>query len=464
MNCEDLSQLKNKISEYIISQDYLRPEIKISLQDLKSGTLDFEVTLVNISDIILVNSDLSNNLIEEYSRKILSAKPTKVKYTFRYLALMSKIPGYTVEQELRRSTQTTKLYLVITLSRIKGIINASVDNYNIFALGKIDQVIGAQVFSPFGKNDLFSIQGGTTNHPDRFYTFMTGYSRPINSYGSFINLIGSRTISNASLHNSVPTKSGVDILMSSNIGHHLYLDSKNDLIGAINYSIMESKVYEVDTNNVAIPSLYTQYYSVGAGLQYLFKDSFNGDNVIGVAYNRGIGGKYNDYTGNNSPINLEYDLSGLNVSRNQPLFSDFSLFSAATASKVTKYAPGAVGLALGGRGYGRGYSAGTLIGNNLLAASFELRYNKAIKDSEAINNINLYMFYDIGYIGPKDSDSTPNVCNLSSVGPGLRMNLLYDIQLSSEVAFPIRKNYIMGDLVYKAIPKATFFIGKTFKY
>ena len=460
INCNEIADLKEKISNYFISADYLRPIITLNI--IKDEQLiEIQVKLQNISDVVIVNSNLSTKLIEDYVQKILAQKTTKVKYTLKYLELISRVPGYSLIQELKLDHKTNKLFLLITLSKQNGKINVSVNNYNPHSIGKLSQNISIESYSPLDNNDFYSLQFGTTNRPDRFESIMAFFSKPINAYGTFVSFNASRITSNISYEDPVPVKSGTDLRFGTTLGHYLILEPKQQLIAALNYSVFSLKTYEVDANDVGIPSLYTQFYSAGGGLRYKI-DSHNGTSILSGSYNKGIGGIYDDYTGASTPYRLNYNLTSLSASRDQKLNDNFRLIANMTASNVTKYAPFAVSPSLGGREYGRGYGAGTLIGNNLLAASFELSYNKKIEEELLLTNLNLYSFYDIGYIGVKSQGS--NITKLSSVGFGTRMKLIYGVDLSSEVAFPLRVNYVIGDLDYTAPVCATFFISKSFKY
>jgi hemolysin activation/secretion protein len=191
----DILNINSKITKYFIEQDYLLPQITVNEQNLMKGILDIVVRIGSLKDVIIIGQ--SNDLIQSYAHKILESKPTTIKVTQRYIALMNKIPGFKLEYKLREDIQDeqnkefSSVDLVIATNKTKGEVFSNLDNYGINNLGKAQGMVEAQINSALMDGDSVSFTGLTTNHPDHLYDLGIGYGAPVNNFGTRVHFTAS---------------------------------------------------------------------------------------------------------------------------------------------------------------------------------------------------------------------------------------------------------------------------------
>ena len=471
-----LDSIDDELIEYFTEQDYLFPQISIVESDLKSGFLNIQVKMTDIDNVMIYSDEEDNPLISEYIKQILLVRPARLKNVQKYLALMNRIPGYQVEYEFRPSEQNNAVDLVLLITKAKGDIYVGSDSYGDSDFGQMQNVVFGEIFSPFGGNDSWTMYGVTTNHPDRFYSVGTNYSRIINNYGTSANFSASHAENNSTFDDRVTTKNGVNNNFTSFLRHPLYLDESQALEGEVGIAYKTAKDYTADINitRPAVkkqrpiirpygrPDVETRYWSSNIALNYSSFDFTGADNFVNLNFVKGIGGSFNNYTTPTDVPDKHYNITSLNINRDQPLPNNFSIFSSIMGGWSDDALPDQEVFFLGGRGFGRGYEAGILSGNKLFAGFLELRYSKEIDEDPLFLVVQPYLFRDMGYVG-KQSNST-NISHLDSYGAGVRFILTHDAQIDLEIAQPMRKNYIIDGSAYQADTIIGIMGSKSFRF
>ncbi|MCT4634650.1 MAG: BamA/TamA family outer membrane protein [Rickettsiales bacterium] len=466
MTHEMISELKIKLIKSLIQQDYLVPQVNISEN---KGRLKVSIGVAGIDSVVILGEGKNNQLMKEYADKILSAKTAKVKYVQRYLALMNKIPGYDIEYKLEEKIgDSSKTELIIATVKTKGEAFVGVDNYGVNDLGKMQMAAVGQIYSPFGAPDSFLVHGSTTNHPDRLNDVGFGYSRTINTYGTDAHFFASHFENNSTKDDIVNADSGTGNNVRASLTHHLYLAAHQDLQGeiAVNYRNATSHVVDSITN-VSRTDRKSNYISGDAGLKFLFKDGADGRNMMHLSVVQGIDGRFKNYNDGgvldviDSP-DEHFNIIKFNIYRDQEIANNFSIFSHVSANYSGHKLPSQEKFTLGGRDFGRGYSFGTIDGNRMLAASLEVRYTHQMDGRMFVDEVQPYIFRDMGYVGKQYGDT--DITHLSSTGAGLRLKLLYDIDCGAEAAVPVNKSYKVDGEQHDVKTKFGVYINKAFKF
>lgn len=480
-----IKELGNEIYKYFTDQGYLYPQITISSEGLREGFVSAYVKFTYIANIKIEQGDKNNALINEYINKILEEKESKTSTVQKYIALINRIPGYYSQYKFVNSKEKGAVDMLLYISKSKGLIYASSDSYGDNDYGEMQNVVSGQIFSPFGSgNDSWSTYGVTTNHPDRLYVVGTNYDRVINSYGTSFNILGSYSRDNSTYNNIISTKDGVSQSYGVSFTHPLYLDSRHTLEGTLGTTYNYSKDYTADVNisrrttrgirtrnketllsRVNIFSrkdTIDEYWFSEAGLNYRGSDKGGGYNTLGFQFSQGMGGKFQNYSDPQDVPDGHYRIMSLNVSREQSLPNNFSIMFNSMAGRSDDDLPDAEVFALGGREYGRGYESGILTGNKIIAASFEVRYNKKMSEDPLFTLIQPYVFRDMGYVGKQASNT--NISHLSSYGGGVRFFLTHGAQINVEIAQPLQNFYTIDGVEYE--PKAIIGImgSKVFRF
>lgn len=466
MTHEMLSGLKTRLIKSLIQQDYLVPIVNITEN---KGRIKVAIGVSGIDSIVILGEGKNHKLMNEYADKILAAKPAKVKYVQRYLALMNKIPGYDIEYKLEEKIgSSSETELIIATVKTKGEAFLGVDNYGVNDLGKMQMAAVGQVYSPFGAPDSFLVHGSTTNHPDRLNDIGVGYSRIINTYGTDAHFFASHFENNSTKDDIVNADNGTGNNVRASLTHHLYLAAHQDIQGeiAVNYRNATSHVVDSITN-VSRTDRKSNYISGDAGLKFLFKDGADGRNMLHLSMVQGIDGRFKNYNDGGVLDTIDspdehFNIIKFNVYRDQPIINNFSIFSHISANYSGNKLPSQEKFTLGGRDFGRGYGFGTIDGNRMLAASLEVRYTHNMNGKMFIDEIQPYIFRDMGYVGKQYGDT--DITHLSSAGGGVRLKLFYDIDCGAEAAVPINKSYKVDGEQHDVKTKYGVYINKAFKF
>ncbi|KKB96517.1 hypothetical protein SZ25_00394 [Candidatus Arcanobacter lacustris] len=458
---EKILYLSRHITRYFINQNYLLPQINIDEQDLLEGILNIKVLISTLDDVVIIGDN--NQLVREYASKILNVRPTTVDNTQKYLALMNKIPGYKVLYKIRRelkanNAERSPIDLVLVTKKLKGEVFSSIDNYGVNNLGKEQFIAEAQLYSMFNDGDALTFTGFTTNHPDRIHDIGLGYKIPVNYRGTYVHLAIAGALDNPSKNSTFRTKDNKQTDISFALTHPLYLTTLNDLKIKIGANIKTISNYSLNSsakNNSA------RYWSGNLGLTYLTKDKLDGYNIIKIDLIQGIGGKFKDYIQQNNLVSQHFNLLKLNIYREQPLINNFSVFSHLSSNSSNKTIPDHELFVVGGHVFGRAYQFDIMNGSNMLGFTLETRYKKKL-NHKLLEEIQPYVFFDTGSIAKQKSNI--NKSNLSSYGAGIRFELPYKVNFTTEIALPLTRHYIINGNYKKLGARFNLFANKLFEF
>lgn len=466
---KDLLEISNIISDYCIEKDYLLPEVSFDNEKLQEGHLKIEVTASSINEIIIEGDAKNNHLIKKYARKILESTPTKISVTQKYIALMSKVPGYEIMYDLVTQEETSNKEPLVDLLIESTHKNASVftgtDNFGDESLGKYQGLVAGEYFTPFTSADSITTSVFTTNMPKNFSDLNLAYRNIINYYGTAINFSFS--------HSRVRPKTNSNessILGSGNrfkifMTHSLYLNAKHDLEFELGASHINKTKYQL-INNEEQKSQTLKYNSVDAGLNYVFSDGINGHNLLNFKFLRGINGTFNNYN-NTEDVDKHYKISKITFQRDQSLSNNFSAFLDVNASYSLNNLPNSEKVTFGGHEIGRGYDNVVLDGNRIIGGFLEMRYTKNFKDDPNLEDYHLetiqpYLYFDVGNV--KDNNVSNTSSTLSSAGGGVRVEFINNINLGLEIAQPLKRKFFVSGVQNKSSTKFSFYINKIFDF
>ena len=462
---KEILLISEKIVNYFIKLDYLLPQITINSKSLEEGMLTFTVKIESLSDVVIIGE--SNQLLKIYAKKILESEPTTIKKTQKYLALMNKIPGYEVSYKLREDIQDefnkreSSVALILVVAHNKAESLAMLDNYGINELGKTEAIIDTQIFSPFADSDTLSFDGLTTNHPDRLYDVGVKYSFPVNYSGTRTYFIATHAEDNINKKSNVSVKNSQQNSFSFLVTHPLYLTTNKDLELEVGLHLKTLDDYGISSTNTEMKTEKSKYWFSDLQLEYLFKDSLSGHNIIQTKFAQGINGKFQNYQTPSMATDKHFNYLKLEFYREQNLVNEFSIFSHLAIKYSNKKLPDQELFVFGGREFGRGYEFANLYGNRMVGLSLEARYDREL-DYKIVKHIQPYIFFDTSYIGVQNTTISKN--RFSSAGAGFRLKFYQDIDLAIEMAQPFTKSYTFSETSYKENTRLNIMLNKVFKF
>ena len=464
---EILQKINTSIADYYLAHDYLLPQVHVDKDAMLSELLVLDVKAASISNVNVMGDGNKNALLQQYADKIASQQPTMKHYTQKYLALMNKIPGMEVSYQLvTNEEQSTKnntvIDLIIHTSQKKASLFASGDNFSPNSLGKYQFSLLGEVYTPFSNGDALTVNGATTNHPNRLSDIGVGYSYILNDKGTTAHFFGSHAEDNSTRNQSIVTPNTSSNSARVALTQQLVLRAGHDLELEVGTQYNTSTEYQVNTSNVSEKYKVSKYTAADIGLRYLLKDKFKGRSLIHSNFTYGLTGTYKNYQ--DVPANLadrHFKKSSFNYYRDQEIIGNFSAFAHLAMSQSGSNLPDSQLSTIGGRDFGRGYDFGALVGTKMRAASLELRYTKEM-DQYYINQLQPYLYGDYGHMNRFYSDT--NVSSLKSWGGGLRIRFMKKVDFGMEVAKPTKKNFTVNGTAIKAKTKFNVFINKMFEF
>ena len=198
-----------------------------------------------------------------------------------------------------------------------------------------------------------------------------------------------------------------------------------------------------DSSGEVLSERYTtdRLRGVTLNVNFDFSDEWGGVTQIIPAFTSGVnafGATDKDRKASNQLAPAEYFKATAYISRNQQLFSEFSLFTAVSAqfsdSPLSSYNQ----FSLGGFQFGRGFEPGAIQNDNGAALNVEPRWTHWLTEKAAVQP---YVFYDWGKAwSARHVSGAPRSETMSSFGAGVRLwghvgeNYLPDFNVNFYVA------------------------------
>lgn len=179
--------------------------------------------------------------------------------------------------------------------------------------------------------------------------------------------------------------------------------------------------------------------TVTLSTDYRLQDDFGGTNYLTLAWRQGFdvfGASHrDDDLLSHYGASGEFGLFNLWFTRNQSLADSWSLKFSTAAQAATVPLLTSQQFYLGGAAFGRGYSSAQISGDNALAASLELRFDRNLSFA-FLDSLQLYGFIDSGAVwnvGYRLSEGA----SLTSAGGGVRFFFDGDLRADLGVAMPL---------------------------
>ena len=465
----NVGSIAQKLTEYYQDQGLLLSKAYVPRQSFANGVVKIHVIEGAIREVIVVG-DINSKVFNGYVDKLLMLGTVRKKELVRYLLLMNKIPGYNVEYAFEpvsddqiNISNGKVADLVLVVNRSHSNLAVNVDNYGSEDLGRYEGTVAGQLLSPFNKDESIFGFVGTTNKPDKLKVATVGFTKSVNSEGTYVKAMG-QYVTNAADNTSNPSsgtssnKNDSGTLFKAKIAHYPILTNKSSVRLDVGLQNRTQKTF----NNTAPQSHYhiTSAY-IGTAIEH--KDSFGAYNKFRPMVYQAISG-LSKVTMDDSSLaqySNNYTLFTALLERDQPLVGDTSLYLSANGQYTSSNLPIEEQFGVGGMVNGRAYPLALVSVSKGFGATAEFRYTKNI-DNKVVNAVQPYAFYEVSGF-PKSQAST-DVSSLGSVGAGARFMFNKGINLSLEVGSPLTKNINISNVATKNNTKYSIALSKGFEW
>ena len=172
---------------------------------------------------------------------------------------------------------------------------------------------------------------------------------------------------------------------------------------------------------------------------YRLQDGFGGLNYATMTYRQGLdifgASQFGDDFASRDGASPSFSVLNFYFTRYQQLFGDFSAKMAMASQTASGPLYTSQQFYLGGAAFGRGYGAAELSGDNGLAGSFELRFDRR-PNFRYLAGYQFYGFVDAGAVW-NDGYRIGDGLALTSAGGGIRFFFWDDFQADIGIAFPL---------------------------
>lgn len=436
----ELNEIADAVTSYYRNHGYILSRAVVPPQKANNGIITLRIIEGFVNDVRL-QGDVGKErtgLLQAYADKIKAEKPLNAEKLERYLLLMEDLPGVEARAVLQPAAKTPGASdVVVTISRKPVEFSASVDNRGSRYLGPIQGSAGLFLNNMLGMDELTQLR--VTNsflYPKELAFGEIRHIQNIGHEGTTLTLVANKTLTQPgdSLKSlDIKGESGV---LSVGANHPIIRSRRTNWF--VNGDFTARDV-EVDTLGTSLYKDKTRVLRLGTA--YDMVDRFSAIDKAEVSVYQGFNWGTERGANNRSRANGETDFTKgtARLTRIQPLFGAFSLFTAATGQYSVDPLVASEEFTLGGSEFGSAHDSAEISGDSGVAGRAELQYNQA-NVNKYIDQYQVYAFYDVGKVWNIDSiaGSEKGSEALSSTGLGLRFNMLESITGGVEGAVPIK--------------------------
>jgi hemolysin activation/secretion protein len=433
----DLAAIAQAIGDSYRTAGFHLSRAIVPPQDIADGRVRIQVIEGGISDVELRGDGAEQFGVRPMLNPVLAEYPSRLATLERQLLLINGWPGVRIADSAIEEigTSTGRFRLVVTLKTWHIYASLGADNLGSPAVGPWQTYAAAAFNSYLRPGDTLALNLSTiANDPRELGFGRLSYDTPVGIDGArlgasalysevrpgdYRRLYNDNTRTEAfEIHGSiVPVQSQRSTLtLTASAG---FSDvSERDMFGPI---------YNDKIRTVSLTS------------DYKLQDNFGGTNYATMVFRQGLNVWGASQSGDDfvSRFDAAPNFSVLNFyyTRYQTLNDAFS----AKISMASQTASGPLYTSqqfyLGGASFGRGYGAAEISGDNGLAGSFELRFDRKA-NWRYLSGWQLYAFVDAGAVW-NDGYRIGDGLALTSAGGGVRFFFWDDFQADIGVAFPL---------------------------
>ncbi len=433
----DLAAIAQAIGDCYRAAGFHLSRAIVPPQDIADGRVRIQVIEGSIADVELAGDGAEQFGVRPLLAAVLAEHPSRLATLERQLLLINGWPGVRIVDSAIEEigTATGRFRLVLTLKTWHIFASLGADNLGSPAVGPWQTYAAAAFNSYLRPGDTLALNLSTIANDPRELAFgRLSYDTPVGVDGARLG---------ASALYSEVRPGDYRRLFNDNVrteafevhGSIVPVQSQRSTL-TLTASAGFSDIRESD---VFGPIYNDKIRTVSLASDYRLQDNFGGTNYATTVFRQGLDVWGASQSGDDfvSRFGAAPNFSVLNFyyTRYQTLNDAFS----AKVSMASQIASGPLYTSqqfyLGGASFGRGYGAAEISGDNGLAGSFELRFDRK-SNWRYLAGWQLYAFVDAGAVwndGYRISDGLA----LTSAGGGVRFFLWDDFQADIGVAFPL---------------------------
>src|SRR5213080_4205315 len=433
----DLAAIAAAVSDVYRAAGFHLSRAIVPPQDIRSGQLRIQVIEGSITELALKGDGAEQFGVRPMLEAVLAERPSRLATLERQLLLINGRPGVRIEDTAIEEIGTASGHfrLILSLKTWHFFTSFGVDNLGSSSVGPWQSYGTAALNSFLAPGDSLVLNLSTTPGDPRQLAFgRLSYDVPVGADGARIGASG---------YYSEVWPGDYRHLYSDNIktesfeihGSIVPLQSQKSSL-----TLTAAAGFTNATENDVFGPIYAdRIRTASLTSDYRLQDSFGGTNYLTVNYRQGLdilGASHRDddylsrdgASGKFSALNLWF-------TRYQTLSDAWSLKIAAAGQTASGPLFTSQQFYLGGIAFGRGYGSAEISGDNGLAGSAELRFDRKTI-LQYLSGYQLYAFVDSG-VAWNDGYRLNDGLSLTSAGGGVRFFLADGLQADIGVAAPL---------------------------
>jgi hemolysin activation/secretion protein len=433
----DLAAIATAISDLYRASGYHLSRAIVPPQDISEGRVRIEVIEGAITEVSLKGAGAEEFGVRPLLDPVLAEQPSRLATLERQLLLINGRGGVRIAdsalEEIGGATGRFRLVLELKTWHVYG--SFGLDNLGSSTVGPWQSYATAAFNSYLRPGDTLALNLSTTPGDPRQLGFgRLSYDTPVGTDGVRLGASAlysevrpgdiRRLDNDSTVTDAFELRGSIAPIQSQQSSLTLTLSaafsdvSERDVFGTL---------YEDRIRTLTLAS------------DYHWTDGFGGDSYVTMAYRQGLdifgATPVGDALASRDGASPGFSVLNSWFTRYQTLSDAWSIKLAAAGQVASGPLYTSQQFYLGGAAFGRGYGSAEISGDNGVAGSFELRYDRKL-DLAYLMGYQLYGFVDAGLAwndGYRPSDGTA----LTSVGAGVRLTLWNDLRADIAVAFPL---------------------------
>jgi len=433
----DLAAIAQTIGELYRAAGFHLSRAIIPPQDIADGRVRIQVIEGSITEVTLKGDGAEQFGVRPLLDPVLAEHPSRLATLERQLLLINGWPGVRIAdsaiEEIGGAAGSFRL--VLTLKTWHIYTSQGLDNLGSAAVGPWQAYAAAAFNSYLRPGDTLAVNLSTiANDPRELGFGRLAYDTPIGTDGmrvggsalfSEVHPGDDRRLTNDNTRTEAYEVHGSIVPVQSQ-------RSTLILTAAAGFS-------NVSENDVFGPIYMDHIRTVSLTSAYRLQDGFGGANYATMTYRQGLdifgASQFGDAFVSRFGAAPNFSVLDFYYTRYQTLSDAWSARIAMASQTASGPLYTSQQFYLGGAAFGRGYGAAEISGDNGLAGSFELRFDRHL-NFRYLAGYQLYGFVDAGAVW-NDGYRIGDGLALTSAGGGIRFFLWDDLRADIGVAFPL---------------------------
>jgi hemolysin activation/secretion protein len=432
----DLVAIAEGISDLYRAAGYHLSRAVIPPQDIRGGHVLVRVIEGSLTEVELKGDDAERFGVRPFLNPVLAEHPSRLCTLERQLMLINGLPGVRITDSAIEEIggPTGHFRLVVYLKTWHVYTWFGLDNLGSSAIGPWQSYATGAFNSYLLPGDSLVVNLSTTPiDPHELGFGRLSYDVPVGTDGLRIGA--------SALYSEVRPGDARSLINDNTITEAFELRSSVTPFQSQRSSLTVTAA--LDYSNVSettdLGPLYNDHIrTFSLTSDYHLLDGFGGNNYFTATYRQGLdifGASQSDDLISHYGAIPDFSAFDIWYTRYQTITDAWSLKFAAASQMANAPLFISQQFYLGGAAFGRGYGAAEISGDNGLAGSLELRYDRKL-NYKYWSGFQLYAFVDAGAVWNYGYNLSDGL-SLTSVGGGVRFFLCDDITADVGVAFPL---------------------------